>query len=57
MFSTLASTDDGKTICFLASLIAAYMNAHMFSDLRGMPEVDRLAEVERLKYWMEELMH
>ena len=57
MISTFASTDDGKTFYFLASIIAAYMNAHMFYDLRDMPEAERLAEIETLKSWMEELMH
>ncbi len=57
MFSTFASTDDGQTFYFLASLIAAYTNAQLFYDLRDMPERERRAEIEILKSWMEELMH
>ncbi len=57
MISSFASTDDGKTFYFIASLIAAYTNVHMFFDLRDMPEAERLAEIEMLKSWMDELMH
>lgn len=41
----------------LATLIAAYMNAHVHFDLASMGEVERLAEVARLKAWFEELTH
>lgn len=44
-------------LAFLAELIARYTNAHLFHDLRDMPEAERAAEVERLKEWFEELCH
>lgn len=51
------SSDDGKLFFLLSQMIAAYTNAHMHSDLMDMPEAERLAEIEILKSWMEELMH
>lgn len=41
----------------LSNLISVYSNPQLFYDIKDMPEVERLAEIQRLKNWMEELMH
>lgn len=55
MISCTASAD--PDLYYLATLIAAYVNAHCHMDLRDMAEAERRAEVEQLKIWFEELMH
>jgi hypothetical protein len=56
-FCTLPSDPDGPTLYLLADMIARYTNAHLFYDLRGIGEVERLAEVDTLKAMFEEMMH
>jgi hypothetical protein len=55
MISCYAS--DAPELVFLAELIARYTNAHCHMDLRDMAEAERIAEVDRLKSWFEELTH
>lgn len=54
---TNPSSDDGLLLYWLATLIARMTNSHMHFDLKDIPEVERNAEVLRLKAWMEELLH
>lgn len=51
------TASDAPELYMLATLIAAYTNAHCHMDLKDCPEAERAAEVERLKSWFEELCH
>jgi hypothetical protein len=48
--------EQDEVLCELARLIAAYSNPHMFSDLKDMPEAERLSELETLKNMMGEII-
>jgi len=51
------SSEDGQLLTFLSTMLAAYTNAHMHSDLKDIPEAEKQAEITRLKNWIEELLH
>jgi len=51
------TASEAPDLYYLATLIAAYANAHCHADLAQMAEPERVAEVERLKEWFEELCH
>jgi hypothetical protein len=53
----LPSDPDAATLYLLADMIARYVNAHLFYDLRGIGEAERQAEVETLKAMVEEMIH
>lgn len=55
--SVLPSDPDAEVFAFLAYAIAAWTNAHMFADLRQVPEAERLAEIAYYKQLFEELSH
>ena len=48
---------DYKKFAFLADAIAKLTNPHIFWDLRGMPEAERLADLAELKDIFEDLTH
>jgi hypothetical protein len=49
--------EDFLLINTISYMISVYTNAHMFFDLKTMPEMERLAEIQRLKDWMMQLLH
>jgi hypothetical protein len=52
----MSKEDTDDLLYELASLIAAYSNPNMFSDLRDMPDDLRLQELEALKNLMGEII-
>ena len=49
------TASEAPELVYLSEMLARYINAHCFYDLRDMPEAERLAEVERLRSWIQEL--
>lgn len=47
---------EAPELVYLSEMLARYVNAHCWFDLRDMPEAERLAEVARITDWIEELM-
>jgi hypothetical protein len=52
-----ASEETFEEIDELVHLIAALTNNHMFLEFRDFPEIERRAEIQRLKDKLEELFH
>lgn len=50
------TASEAPELYYLSEMLARYVNAHCFYDLRDMPEAERLAEVETLKAWIQELL-
>ena len=50
------TASEAPELVFLFEMLARYVNAHCFYDLCDMPEAERLAEVEQLRSWIEELL-
>lgn len=50
------TASEAPELVYLSEMLARYVNAHCFYDLRDMPEAERLAEVEQLTDWLKELM-
>ena len=42
---------------FIADLIAKLKNAHLFHDLKAMPDIERLVHLRELEALFEQLMH
>lgn len=56
MIRILASEEGFDEIFLRAILIAQYTNPQLFYDLRDIPEAERLAELDKAKNEMEELI-
>ena len=50
------TASEAPELVFLSEMLARYVNAHCWYDLRDMPEAERLAEVARLTDWLKELL-
>ena len=50
------TASEAPELVYLSEMLARYVNAHCFYDLQDMPEAERLAEVERLKAWLQEML-
>lgn len=50
------TASEALELVYLSEMLARYINAHCWYDLRDMPEAERMAEVEQLRAWIEELM-
>ena len=50
------TASEAPELIYLSEMLARYVNAHCWFDLRDMPEAERLAEVARLRSWIEELL-
>lgn len=50
------TASEAPELFYLSEMLARYVNAGCHFDLRDMPEAERLAEVETLKAWIEELL-
>ena len=50
------TASEAPELVYLSEMLARYTNAHCFYDLCDMPEAERLAEVARLRSWIEELL-
>lgn len=50
------TASEAPELVYLSEMLARYINAHCFYDLRDMPEAERLAEVARLRSWIQELL-
>lgn len=50
------TVSEAPELVYLSEMLARYVNAHCFYDLCDMPEAERLAEVERLKAWIQEML-
>lgn len=46
---------EAPELVYLSELLARYVNAHCHYDLRDMPEAERMAEVETIRAWLQEL--
>ena len=53
----LPSDPEFEVFAFLADCIAKWKNAHIFWDLRSMPEAERLADIAYFEELFEELTH
>ena len=51
-------SDQGfRDVAFIADWIAKLKNAHLFHDLKNMPEIERLVYLKDLEELFEQLMH
>ena len=46
-----------RDVEFIADWIAKLKNAHLFHDLKAMPEIERLVHLRDLEELFEQLMH
>jgi hypothetical protein len=46
-----------RDVDFVADWIAKLKNAHLFHDLKDMPEIERLVFLKDLEDWFEEMTH
>lgn len=49
------TASEAPELVYLSEMLARYVNAHCHYDLQDMPEPERMAEVEQLRAWIEEL--
>ena len=47
---------EAPELYYLSELLARYVHSHCHFDLQDMPEIERLAEVEQLRAWIQELL-
>lgn len=50
------TASEAPELVFLFEMLARYVNAKCWFDLQDMPEAERLAEVARLRSWIQELL-
>ncbi len=50
------TASEAPELVYLSEMLARYVNANCWFDLQDMPEPERLAEVEQLRSWIEELL-
>ena len=50
------TASEAPELFYLSEMLARYVNANCWFDLRDMPDAERLAEVEQLRSWIEELL-
>jgi hypothetical protein len=57
MIRILPSDPAYQDVAAVANAIAQLVNAHVWWDLRGMPEVERIAALSELRAAFEEMAH
>jgi len=53
----MPSDPDFRDVEFVVDWIAKLKNAHLFHDLKDMPEIERLVHLKDLEDLFEQLMH